>query len=149
MVLITYATNEGSSKSAHSRSLIRASAVRTHEVWKKTKSPTKYQTSSSTGWLHMRVWRMSLRRTKNTITSWDGIRTITCFMWIFKNERKLYLKPYFYAKPKILKYEVLLASTTNAYQAIRICWHYYKKVCLVAFGIQKLRRGTIPVNVQM
>ena len=25
-----------------------------------------------TGWLHMQVWRMSLRRTKSTIISWDG-----------------------------------------------------------------------------
>ena len=34
--------------------------------------PTKNQTSSPTGWLRMHVWRMSLRRTKNTIISWDG-----------------------------------------------------------------------------
>ena len=33
---------------AHSRSLARAFAVRTHKVWKKTKSQTKTQTSSST-----------------------------------------------------------------------------------------------------
>ena len=34
--------------------------------------PTKNQTSRTTGWLCMRVWRMSLRRTKSTIISWDG-----------------------------------------------------------------------------
>ena len=36
---------------AHPRSLTRAFTVRTHKVWKKTKN----QTSSPTGWLHMRV----------------------------------------------------------------------------------------------
>ena len=37
-----------------------------------TKGPTKNQTSSPTGWLRMRVWRMSLRRTKSAIISWAG-----------------------------------------------------------------------------
>ena len=32
----------------------------------------KNQTSSSTGWLRMRVWRMSLRRTKSAMISWAG-----------------------------------------------------------------------------
>ena len=32
----------------------------------------KNQTSSPIGWLCMRVWRVSLLRTKNTIISWDG-----------------------------------------------------------------------------
>ena len=34
MVLITQATSEGSGEPAHPRSLTRAIAVRTHEVWK-------------------------------------------------------------------------------------------------------------------
>ena len=33
---------------------------------------TKHQTSSPTGWLRMRIWRMSLRRTKSAIFSWAG-----------------------------------------------------------------------------
>ena len=32
----------------------------------------KNQTSSPTGWLLMRVWRMSLQRTKSTIIWWHG-----------------------------------------------------------------------------
>ena len=37
------------------------------------KGPTKNQTSSTTGWLlRMRIWRMSLQRTKSAIISWDG-----------------------------------------------------------------------------
>ena len=31
------------------------------------------QTSSLTGWLRMRVWRMNLRRTKRAIISWAGL----------------------------------------------------------------------------
>ena len=34
MVLITQATSEGSGEPAHPRSLARAFAVRTHDVWK-------------------------------------------------------------------------------------------------------------------
>ena len=34
MVLITYANSEGSVEPAHPRSLARAFATRTHEVWK-------------------------------------------------------------------------------------------------------------------
>ena len=37
------------------RSLARAFAVRTHEVWKQTKGRTKNHTSSPTGWLRMRL----------------------------------------------------------------------------------------------
>ena len=40
------------------------------------KGPTKNQTSSPTGWLRMRVWKMSLRRTKSAIISWDGLSHI-------------------------------------------------------------------------
>ena len=72
MVLITLATSDSSGEPAHLRSLARAFAVRTHEVWKKTKGQTKHQISSSTGWLRMCIWRMNLRRMKSTIMSWHG-----------------------------------------------------------------------------
>ena len=55
MVLITWAISEGSGEPAHPRSLARAFAVRTHEVSKQTKGPTKNQTSNPIGWLSMRV----------------------------------------------------------------------------------------------
>ena len=55
MVLLTQATSKGSGKPVHLRSLARAFAVRTHEVWKQTKGPTKNQTFCSTGWLRMLV----------------------------------------------------------------------------------------------
>ena len=42
-----------------------------HKVLKYTKTQTKNQTSCPIGWLRMSIWRMSLRRTKSTIISWD------------------------------------------------------------------------------
>ena len=56
--------------SSQSRQSLRCS--HTWNIWQK--GPTKNQTStcSPTGWLGMHVWRMSLRRTKSTIISWDG-----------------------------------------------------------------------------
>ena len=53
----------------HPRSLARAFTVRTHEVRRKTKGPTKNQTSSPTGWLRMCVWSSRLRRTESAIIS--------------------------------------------------------------------------------
>ena len=53
----------------------------------------KNQTSNPTGWLRMRVWRMSLRRAKSTIISRAGSITVTvwyhvhsvkkgCYAWV-------------------------------------------------------------------
>ena len=49
MILITYATSESSGEPTHPRSLARAFDIRTHEVVKYTKGPTKIQTSGPTG----------------------------------------------------------------------------------------------------
>ena len=74
IVLITKATSEGSGKPVHPHSLARAFAVRMHEVWKQTKGQTKHQISSRTGWLRMRVWRMSLRRSSLIAAGGSGHR---------------------------------------------------------------------------
>ena len=50
--------------------------------------PTKNQTSSTTGWLRMRVWRMSLRRTKSTIISWHG-SYVSMLLIVETAERKI------------------------------------------------------------
>ena len=63
MVLITWATSEGSGQS------VRCSHTWSMEI---DEGPTKNQTSSPTGWLRMCVWRMSLWRTKSVVISWDG-----------------------------------------------------------------------------
>ena len=46
------------------------------------------ETSSPTGWLHMWVWRMSWRRMKSTIISWDGSNGLNVVMNLrFKTDR--------------------------------------------------------------
>ena len=55
--------------SAQSRKSLRCSHTLSMEV---DEGSDQNQTSSPIGWLRMRVWRMSLRRTKSTIISWDG-----------------------------------------------------------------------------
>ena len=50
------------------------------------RGPSKYQTSSPTGWLRMRVWRMSLRRTKIAIISWDGSNVCSLKYQILSSE---------------------------------------------------------------
>ena len=58
------------------RACASAFAVRTHEEWKQMEGLTKNQTSSPTRWLHLRIWRMSLRRTKSAIISWAGSNSV-------------------------------------------------------------------------
>ena len=55
--------------SAQSRQGLRCSHTWSMEV---DEGSDQNQTSSPTGWLRMRVWRMSLRRTKSTIILWAG-----------------------------------------------------------------------------
>ena len=59
----------------------------------------------------------------------------------FKNERKLYLKSYFYVNPNICKYRELLTSnheTTLIKLAIKICWNYYAKDFFILFVSKRL-----------
>ena len=52
-----------------------------HIKYGSRRGPIKNQTSSPTGWLRMRVWRMSLRRTKSAIISWAGSITLWWRCW--------------------------------------------------------------------
>ena len=52
--------------------MLRRACTSVQSRQRQTKGPTKKQTSSPTGWLRMRVWRMSLWRTKSAIISWAG-----------------------------------------------------------------------------
>ena len=58
---------------AQSRQSLRCLHTWTMEV---KKGQTKNQTSSLTGWLLMRIWRMNLRRTKSAKISWVGSNTL-------------------------------------------------------------------------
>ena len=55
--------------SAHSRQSLRCSHTWSMEV---DEGSHQNQTSSPTGWLRMRIWRMSSRRTNSTMISWAG-----------------------------------------------------------------------------
>ena len=61
------------------------------------KGPTKNQTSSPSGWLCMRIWRMSLRRMKSTIISGAGSdilyieRNTDFMMFLLSDFSKTYL----------------------------------------------------------
>ena len=68
---------------AHSHSLNRAFAVRTHEVWKKTKGPTKNQTFSLTGWLaHARL--------KNEFTEVEKFHNPMTYLKLSSNNLPIY-----------------------------------------------------------
>ena len=54
-----------------------------------TNSPTKNQTSSPTGWLRMRIWRMSLWRTKSTIISCSGSYHMAGGRWKDSDQEQL------------------------------------------------------------
>ena len=72
LIRLWYLPHRRLAKAQASRSLAKAFAVRTHEVWNKMKGPTKIQTSSPTGWLCIHVWRLSLWWMKRAIISWHG-----------------------------------------------------------------------------
>ena len=60
MVLITWATSEGSCEPAHARSLARPFAVRTHEVWSRRRVRPKIR--------HLAHWMAAHSRLKNEFT---------------------------------------------------------------------------------
>ena len=65
--------------SAQSRQSLRCVHTWSMEV---DEGPTKNQTSSPTGWLCLRVWRMSLRGTKSTIISSHGL-ILNCALYLY------------------------------------------------------------------
>ena len=54
LVLITYASSEGSGEPAHLRSLARTSAARSYKQWVKRNLQTESQIPSPSEWLGMR-----------------------------------------------------------------------------------------------
>ena len=63
---------------------------------------TKNQTSSPTGWLRMRIWRMNLRRTKSAKISWLG----SYIVWTA-------MKRYFFST-KLINSDSICAPENNA-----------------------------------
>ena len=64
LVLITYASSEGSGVPAHPRSLARTFAARSYKQWIKRNLQTESQIPGPSEWLGMRSWNLSWRNAR-------------------------------------------------------------------------------------
>ena len=72
LVLIAYASSEGSGEPAHPRSLARTSAARSYKQWVKRNHQTERQIPSSSEWLGMRSYNLSWRNARRHKFAWRG-----------------------------------------------------------------------------
>ena len=72
LVLIAYASREGSGEPAHPRSLARTFAARSYKKWVKRNLQTESQISGSSEWLGMRIWNLSWRNARRHEFAWLG-----------------------------------------------------------------------------
>ena len=72
LVLIAYASSEGSGEPAHSRSLARTFAARSYKQWVKRNHQTESQIPSPSEWLGMRSWNLSWRNARRHKFAWRG-----------------------------------------------------------------------------
>ena len=72
LVLITYASSEGSGEPAHPRSLARTSAARSYKQWVKRNLQTESQIPGPSEWLGMRSWNLSWRNARRHKFAWRG-----------------------------------------------------------------------------
>ena len=72
LVLIAYASSEGSGEPAHPRSLARTSAARSYKQWVKRNFQTESQNPSPSEWLGMRSWNLSWRNARRHKFAWRG-----------------------------------------------------------------------------
>ena len=72
LVLITYASSEGSGEPAHPRSLTRTSAARSYKHWVKRNLQTESQIPSPSEWLGMRSYNLSWRNAQRHKFAWRG-----------------------------------------------------------------------------
>ena len=86
LVLIAYASSEGSGEPAHPRSLARTSAARSYKQWIKRNLQTESQIPGPSEWLGMRSWNLSWRNARRHKFAWRGsfiTQQITfCFRFI-------------------------------------------------------------------
>ena len=80
LVLIAYASSEGSGKPAHPRSLARTSAAHSYKQWIKRNLQTESQIRGPSEWLGMRSWNLSWRNARRHKFAWRGSYkyTYTC-----------------------------------------------------------------------
>ena len=72
LVLIAYASSEGSGEPAHPRSLARTFAARSYKQWIKRNLQTENQIPGPSEWLGMRSWNLSWRNARRHKFAWRG-----------------------------------------------------------------------------
>ena len=72
LVLITYASSEGSGEPAHLRSLARTFAAPSYKQWIKRNLQTENQIPGPSEWLGMRSWNLSWRNARRHKFAWRG-----------------------------------------------------------------------------
>ena len=72
LVLIAYASSEGSGEPAHPRSLARTFAARSYKQWIKRNLQTESQIPGPSEWLCMRSWNLSWRNARRHKFAWRG-----------------------------------------------------------------------------
>ena len=72
LVLISYASSEGSGEPAHPRSLTRTFAARSYKQWVKRNLQTESQIPGPSEWLGMRSWNLSWRHAGRHKFAWRG-----------------------------------------------------------------------------
>ena len=72
LVLIAYASSEGSGDPAHPRSLARTFAARSDKQWIKRNLQTENQIPGPSEWLGMRSWNLSWRNARRHKFAWRG-----------------------------------------------------------------------------
>ena len=73
LVLIAYASSEGSGEPAHPRSLARTFAARSYKQWVKRNLQTESQIPGPSEWLGMRSWNLSWRNARRHKFAWRGL----------------------------------------------------------------------------
>ena len=72
LVLIAYASSEGSGEPAHPCNLARTSAARSYKQWVKRNLQTESQISGPSEWLGMRSYNLSWRNARRHKFAWRG-----------------------------------------------------------------------------
>ena len=82
LVLIAYASSEGSGEPAHPRSLARTFAARSYKQWVKRNLQTESQIPGPAEWLGMRSWNLSWRNARRHKFAWRGpINWFDLYIW--------------------------------------------------------------------
>ena len=92
LVLIAYASSEGSGEPAHPRSLARTFAARSYKQWVERNLQTENQIPGPSEWLDMRSWNLSWRNARRHKFAWRGsfcvFIVIVFLLWTFRESRK-------------------------------------------------------------